>query len=136
MKKNFIILAFLFTNLASYGAYFSLTEKGTDNILFGKIKTKDFISGNVYIQDSCAETICNGFFFGITTDAAKSINARAGFAKIKCNNGRLMEINLQSAMSGEAIDQYHNLYTMKTIKRKEYKRNIKKKVKEKDVEKL
>lgn len=136
MKKYIVILIFLITNLASYGAYFSLTEKNTNNILYGKIKTKDFISGNVYIQDIYAKTFCSGFFFGITPDTAKTLKTGAGFAKVKCNNGKLMEVNLQSPTSGDAIDQYNNLYTFKQIKRKEYKKNIKQKAKLNEIDKI
>lgn len=137
MKKYLAILILLSIPVASYGSYFKLTGKSMNDNLYVKVKSKDFISGNIYIQNPDATTICSGFVFGISPDSAKTLKASNGiFSKVTCNNGKLMEINWSSATSGKAIDQYDNTYLINAIKRKEYKKSIKQKAKIKNENKL
>lgn len=127
MKKKLIISLFVFmsVNLVSYADYFSMVDKSNGNSLYGRIKLKDFTSGNVFIQTKDSETHCDGFWFvknvsmGISKD-------QVYFAKVKCGDGRMMELNWKPMASGEAVDQYKNTYTINTIKKKEYKKNVKK----------
>lgn len=127
MKKLLTVLIFISTCLASYGGCFKLTENKTNVSLYGKAKINDFTSSKIYIQDTSANTVCNGFGFEIIPDTALSSKNLTCFAKVKCSDGRLMEINWNKDLVGSAVDQYNNLYTLRKIKQKEYKKSIKKK---------
>lgn len=130
MKKYLAILILLLIPVSSYGSYFKLTGKSANENLYIKVKSKDFISGNIHIQNPNATVVCSGFVFNVYPDSAKTLRENNGvFSKVTCNNGKLMEIKWDTITSGKAIDQYDNTYSVNAIKRKEYKKNIKQKAK-------
>lgn len=126
MKKFLIVLIFILTSLPSSALYFNVTQKNSNEVFYVKLKQKDFISGNVYMQNKNANNICNGFWFSLTPNTMGSSKNTSAFANVTCSQGQIFEMNWKSNLFGEAVDQYKNVYVINKIKRKEYKRNTKK----------
>lgn len=121
--RIFIILS---TSLLVCGftSPFFISEENAVEKLYGKTKMKNLVAGKTEVLNKENNFSCKGLYFIVqpfaTTKDEKKLQPGMPFARLRCNDGRMIEMkwNVDKTVSG--VDQYKKEYKLKQVKKKEY----------------
>lgn len=141
------ILLLLSASLIVCGYYspFFVSDDSAVDKLYGKTNMKNMVVGRTEVFNKENDFSCKGLYFLVQPNSAskdeKKLQTGMPFARVKCNDGRMIELKWNQDMTVSGVDQYKKEYKFKQAKMREYIKYIKgaynpKKDKKKNVEKI
>lgn len=124
---KFLLLIFTALVTSAYSNFFiSPDGKNNTEFLYGKKKQKDFVEGRIFIKNANSDLKCEGMLFTVQNqmENEKKLTPGVPYSRIKCNDGRILELrwNLDNTFKG--VDQYGKNYAFTHTSKKEYKKYI------------
>lgn len=128
MKYTKILLLSFTFFVCGYTNYFISPEDSVEKF-YGKNKLLNLVMGETTLNMLNSDLTCKGMYFisqpnNNVTEKSKVVPG-IPFARVKCNDDRIFEIKWSLDKKVSAVDQQNKSYTLKQVKKKEYKKYIK-----------
>lgn len=108
---------------------FFISPTGKDNVelYYGNNKAVNMIEGRTYLKKLNSDFNCEGMLFTVQNqlENEKKLTPGSPFSRVKCNDGRIIELKWKENNTVEGIDQFDKSYSFIQAKKKEYKNYIK-----------
>lgn len=130
--RKFILLFFVVTVCSGFTRFYISDSNSGAEQFYGKRKMKSAIHGHAFLNDLNTDLKCEGMVITTEFNTSKSslaseggkLNLRAPFARLKCNDERILELQWNLNNTIEAVDQFGKGYALKQVGGREYKRYI------------
>lgn len=108
---------------------FFVSEDDAAEKLYGKTNMKNLVVGKTEILNKENNFSCSGMYVIVQPNAAtkeeKKLQTGMPFARVKCSDGRLIELKWNKEPTVDGVDQYKKTYKFKQVKNKDFKKYIK-----------